>query len=165
MKQKILLILALILSVDVNAQSLERQVLGASGSSYSGASMQVDYTVGEAATITGTAGSFTVSQGFQQNPANTTAIKEQSVLVNYSLYPNPAQDQVTLSINAAASFALKVSVSNVAGQILLADQQAEEIAQTYKRTIPIQAFATGVYFVNLYDDKNGLLQSIRFVKQ
>lgn len=148
-----------------HAQSLERQVLGASGSSYSGSGIQVDYTVGETATTTGTSGTFTINQGFQQPVANTTGIKESNVLVNFSLYPNPAQDQVTLSLNAGASFALKISITNVTGQVLLADESSEAVKQSYKRAIPVQAFAAGVYFVNLYDDKNGLLQSIRFVKQ
>lgn len=166
MKKKIHLMLLLLLWTGAaNAQSADRQVLGSSGGSYSGTSLQADYTAGETVTISGTSGSFTVNQGFQQNPANTSAIKEQSILVNYALFPNPAQDVVTLTLTTKENLELKISLTNAVGQNIFADQDAEKINASYKREISLKTLASGVYFLNLFDNKNGLLHSIRFIKQ
>lgn len=165
MKNQILLLSALCLSAAAIAQSADRQVIGSSGGSYSGASIQADYTVGEAATVSGSSGTFSVSQGFQQNPSNTSSIKENSVLVDYSLFPNPAKELISLSLNSSKTFDLKVTMTNAVGQSLLVDEQSEKISGTYKRDFPIQTLASGVYFINLFDEQNKLLQSIRFMKQ
>jgi hypothetical protein len=165
MNKLILLFLTLHLSLGAIAQTAERQVLGSSGGSYSDPNLQVDYTVGETVTASGVSGSFVVNQGFEQNPTNTTNIKDKEVLVNFSLYPNPPQDLVTLILNTTETLTVKISLTNLAGQVLFADQQATTVQQNYKREIPLQTLASGVYFVNLYNEKSGLLQSIRFVKQ
>lgn len=165
MKKQFLLFSALCLSAGAMAQSADRQVIGASGGSYSGAAIQADYTVGETATAAGSSGTFSVSQGFQQNPTNTSSIKEKSVLVDYTVFPNPANDVISLSLNSSNPFDLKVSMTNTLGQNLLLDEQSEKISGTYKRDFPIQTLASGVYFINLFDDQNNPLQSIQFIKQ
>lgn len=165
MKKQLLFVYALGITATAGAQTADRQVIGTSGASYAGAAIQVDYTVGEAVTNSGTSGSFSVNQGFQQNTINGTGIKEKDVVVSFSLYPNPAQDHITLSVSPTAPFAMKLSLINSIGELITADEHAENISQNYKRDIPVLALAAGVYFVNLYDSKNGLLQSIRFVKQ
>lgn len=48
------------------AQSLERQVIGSSGTSFSNATAQVDFTVGELVVTTITDGTTELTQGFQQ---------------------------------------------------------------------------------------------------
>ena len=165
MKQQILIALSLALSTGAFAQSAERQVIGSTGSSFSSASLQVDYTVGETVTASGSSGSFSVNQGFQQNATNGTAIKEQNILVNYGLYPNPAQNEITLTLNTDKALELRISIVNVAGQVMMADEKPSNVAQSYKREFSIQHLASGSYFLNLYDNKNGLLQSIKFIKQ
>jgi hypothetical protein len=166
MKKKIQTLLFLLLCAGAaNAQSADRQVLGTSGGSYSGASLKADYTFGETVTASGTSGTFIVNQGFQQNPANTSAIKEQGILVNYALFPNPAKDLVTLTLTTKENLELKISLTNALGQNIFADPKAEKISTNYNREISLETLASGVYFVNLFDNKNGLLQSIRFIKQ
>lgn len=160
-----LLMIALCASGTAIAQSAERQVIGASGGSYSGASMQADYTVGETVTASGSSGSFSVNQGFQQNKITPAGIAERNLLVNYSLYPNPANDLINLTLTTKESFSLRISVSNISGQTLLADAEYEKVSAAYKREISISAFSSGTYFVNLYDDKSALLKSILFIKQ
>ncbi|MES2479769.1 MAG: T9SS type A sorting domain-containing protein [Bacteroidota bacterium] len=165
MKKQIILSLAFALPLSTSAQSADRQVLGSSGSSYSGTTLQADYTTGEAVTISGSSGTFSVHQGFQQNDANPSGIKGQNVMVNYTLFPNPAQDLVTLSLTVQNSIELKISLANSIGQVISADQKAEKINASYKREISLNALASGIYFVNLFDNKNALLHSIKFIKQ
>lgn len=165
MKKQIFLSIAFIMPLIVSAQSADRQVIGSAGGSYNGTSLQADYTAGEVVTISGISGTFTVNQGFQQNEANTSAIRRQDLLVNYNLFPNPAQDLVTLSLNTKENIELRISLTNSIGQVISADQKAEKINTSYKREISLNALASGVYFLNLFNNKNDLLHSIKFIKQ
>jgi hypothetical protein len=165
MKKQIILSFAFALPLAASAQSADRQVIGASGGSYSGTTLQADYTTGEVVTISGSSGTFSVHQGFQQNEANTSEIKEHKVMVNYTLFPNPAQDLVTLSLSVQNSIELKISLTNSIGQVIFADYKSEKINTSYKREISLNSLASGVYFVNLFDNKNALLHSIKFIKQ
>lgn len=160
-----LVILTLGLSLSSIAQTADRQVIGSTGGSYSGASMQTEYTTGEVVTSSGLSGSFTVNQGFHQNPKNGTGIKEKNLPVNFSLFPNPARDRISLSLSTKEAFQLKISLTNVTGQTVFADEKAATASNNYKRDISLAELSAGVYFINLYDDKNGLLKSIKFIKQ
>lgn len=151
-------------SLAASAQSADRQVLGSAGSSFENTSLQVDYTVGETVIQSGSSGSYTISQGFQQNNTNTTAIGEKQLNVDFVLYPNPAQDQVILSLSAGSSFGVQLSLSDIGGAVWFADTKEEKVNGSYKRNISLAGLASGIYFINLYTD-NVLYKSIRFVKQ
>ena len=63
---KKLFFLCLFSTALVQAQSLERQVIGSTGTSFSNASAQMDFTVGELAVTTITDGTTELTQGFHQ---------------------------------------------------------------------------------------------------
>ncbi|MFA6150641.1 MAG: T9SS type A sorting domain-containing protein [Chitinophagaceae bacterium] len=165
MKKQMLVMLILGFSLSSLAQTADRQVIGSTGGTYAGASMQTEYTTGEVVTSSGLAGTFTLNQGFHQNPTNGTGIQEKNLTVNFSLFPNPAPNQIALSINTKEAFQLKISLTNVTGQTLFGDEKAAPVTNNYKRDISLVEFSSGVYFVNLYDENNSLLKSIKFIKQ
>lgn len=165
MIKKNLLLLLVFCTGTALAQSVDRQVLGAAGASFSGVLLQADYTVGEAITASAIAGSFTISQGFQQNATNTSGITERQIEVNYELYPNPAQDFLTLRLTTKESLELRVAITNELGQSIYADVESETILGTYQRTISTKSLASGLYFLKLVDHANGLAHCIRFSKQ
>lgn len=67
MKRYILIINTLFITVFcINAQTLERQVIGSTGTTFSNANTIVEFTVGETATTTISNGTTTLSQGFHQ---------------------------------------------------------------------------------------------------
>lgn len=164
MKNIFVLAAAMTASLAVAAQSADRQVLGSGGSSFANTSVQVDYTVGETVIQGGSSGSYTISQGFQQNDMNPTAIREKQLRVDFALYPNPAREQITLSLGAVSPFGIRLSLSDIAGAVWFADTQEEKVSGSYKRDISLSGLASGVYFINLYTD-DVLYKSIRFVKQ
>lgn len=165
MKKQLCTLAALLCSGLAFAQSLDRQVMGSSGGSFSGSSMSVDYTVGEAVTNTGVAGTFTLSQGFQQAGDNSSSVREQLINASYRLFPNPANDRITLSVSADVSFSLTVSLVNATGQRIFSDEQPQTVQRQYTRSIPLTDLPSGIYFLNLGNAEGRLLQSIRFVKQ
>lgn len=69
---KKILFATLLASMMVNAQSLERQVIGSSGTSFSNATAQLDFTVGELAVSTLSNGSNDLTQGFHQTNLQVT---------------------------------------------------------------------------------------------
>ncbi|MGC4059166.1 MAG: T9SS type A sorting domain-containing protein [Chitinophagaceae bacterium] len=165
MKKQLCTLAALFCSGLSFAQSVDRQVTGSSGGSFTGSSISVDYTVGEAVTNTGIAGTFTLSQGFQQTGDNSSSVREQLINASYRLFPNPANDRITLSVSADASYSLSISLVNATGQRIFSDEQPQLVQRQYTRSIPLTDLPAGIYFVNIGNAEGRLLQSIRFVKQ
>lgn len=167
MKKQLLTGLSLlILSSAARAQSADRQVLGSSGGSYSGAALAADYTTGEVATQTGSSGSFVLSQGFQQPGSNGTGISDAApVTVDWKLYPNPAGNSIILELNSSTLASLQFSLSSVTGQLLRQQTEFVSINGGRKQNIDLSGLAAGIYFVNLYSKDGEPLQSIRFQKQ
>ncbi len=165
MKKINLILILLSCTASVHAQTLERQVIGSSGGSFSSGTLQVDHTTGEMAIGSATTGTFTVSQGFHQAMLFRTSIADKTMDVRFSLFPNPATDQITLALQAAQPFELRLSLTTATGQVVFADQDAEVANENYKRVIPTKSLAAGVYFLNLHDPVQGVIRHIQFVKQ
>jgi PKD repeat protein len=70
-----------------------------------------------------------------------------------SLYPNPAQNQVTISADIQGSHNVMVSVLNPIGQIVYSEN-AGSISGLFTRNLNLSAFTAGVYFVKLTADDN-----------
>lgn len=165
MKKQSFLLWTLACSTMAAAQSADRQVIGSSGGSYSSPIADIDYTVGETITASGSSGTFSINQGFQQPAENSSAIAEQKILVDFSLFPNPAQNLISLQLNSTKALELNISMTNAMGQKLLTNETVAKINNYYRHDFPIQTLASGIYFINLIDTKNQLVQSIRFIKQ
>lgn len=164
MRKQLLLLCALGMAGIANAQTVERSVHSAAGNSFSNPSFQVDYSVGEAVTAYGSSGTFTVSQGFQQNSSNGSGIATKTLAVAYGVYPNPANDHVVLQLNTQESIHLRLSMTSVSGRTAFADDREEKVSGVYTRNISLSGLASGVYFLNLFTGET-LVQSIRIVKQ
>lgn len=163
MKQQLLL-LSLLLSAGASAQSLERQVIGSAGGSFSGSTFSADYTTGETVTATVSAGSFILSQGFQQPEQPLVSIRESQVDVSYRLYPNPASSNITLELNSGAPATLELFITSAAGQTVYRSTEELSVSGSHTQTISLNALASGVYFLNLSDSRGKLVQSIKFEK-
>lgn len=149
-----------------HAQTIERQVIGGSGGTYSSTAIQADYTVGEALTTTLLQGSFLLTQGFQQQiSGEATGIVTPNIKVGYSLYPNPAEKSITLELNSDAQGEVLISIVNVLGQQLYIQNKPVSIYPNYKQTFSIAHFAAGSYFINIFNMDGGLLHALKFIKK
>lgn len=80
----------------ISAQTLSRSVMASGGGSFSGTSLQADWTIGEPVVGLFSGSNLLVCQGFQQGPdADATAI-EQLTALPFRLWPNPTTGAIKL---------------------------------------------------------------------
>ena len=73
--------------------------------------------------------------------------------VNFALYPNPAKDYAILQVNKSVAENLHLSVIDILGRKII-DTSISVSNGSY--TINTAGFSSGLYLVNLYNDKNKL---------
>lgn len=154
----------LLLTCTARAQTADRQTLGTGGSSFSSGVLSADYTIGETAIETGTAGSFIISQGFQQAETNSGNIHEAARQVDWRIYPNPTKNSIFLSISTPGTLQLSLNLSNINGQMLLPQAETLTVNGNTQKEINLQHYPSGIYLIHMYDLRGTLLQSIRFEK-
>ncbi len=146
--RKLILSAVFVMALGANAQSLERQVIGSTGGSFSGA-VQVDWTVGETVIATATAGSVILTQGFQQPPAVPNAVKNINVNSNVTAYPNPSGSLVNVEWKNTA-FTGSLALYDATGRMVW-NSSLSKISATQ---IDLSTFAPGVYTLQLLGSDN-----------
>lgn len=165
MKKALLVLLLGAATHGLHAQSISRQVVAAAGGTTSNSAGSLSSTVGEIVIATATSGSFLLTQGFQQPDANPTGIANtKQVLVNYNLYPNPAQDAITLSLQSEGNFSASFYIYDAAGRLLLQEDKAAVSTTKYSRTFNISSFTTGNYFLKVVNLSGSEVKTIPFTK-
>jgi PKD repeat protein len=95
---------------------------------------------------------------------STLGVEDENQNVEFSLYPNPASENLNLSINSKVSSNANVVVTDMLGKVVL-DVPANLIAGEFNLNINIASLDAGSYTVSVRDVKNGTVQSVRFIKQ
>lgn len=85
--------------------------------------------------------------------STTTAVKDLNKQISLNLYPNPAKDILTISLNNIERY--NFSIINTRGQVILAGQFNSD-----KHQIDISTLNSGVYFVRLKTDKEIVIKKI-----
>ena len=163
MKNVIAIIIA-VLPVCLQAQSAERQVIGSTGGYYSGSSVKVSATVGEAVTTTGTSATVILTQGFQQADGGAVDIRDLASGLSVSAYPNPSSDWVMLRINAPHTMVLTIQVFDVSGKLTAVPSRQIEVNGAATHPIDFSNLAAGNYYVRLTAQDDALHQTIRVQK-
>lgn len=146
----IFLITMLALTYTALGQSLERQVIGATGQSAGNANLQIDYTVGEAVVTTLESNDLVLTQGFHQSSTTIVGIADGPV-INWSVnhYPNPTSHTLYLNIEGEFTSDLRLQVVNVSGQqVYMAEIQKDW--DNIQHAIPVERWAAGQYFLSIY---------------
>lgn len=79
----------------------------------------------------------------------------------FELYPNPVNEQLTLTINDKKQSAYRVTVTDVLGKVIFKDEKVMFENGSFK--INTRRFVPGTYYVNI-TDKTGNTQTKQFVK-
>lgn len=116
MKNCLAISLVFFATFTLNAQSIERQVIGSVGGSFNG-TVQIDWTVGEVAVATATSGSVILTQGFQQPPPIPNAVKTVNQLKGVSAFPNPTIGEVKLRAMGLTGNAI-IQVHDATGKLI-----------------------------------------------
>ncbi|WNJ19474.1 hypothetical protein [Pontibacter sp. G13] len=159
-----LLLLAFGMISSLAAQTLERQVIGAAGMHATAGNLILSMTVGETATSTLEAGSFVLTQGFQQPDVTTASSIDPQTLVDWKLYPNPATAHITLELSMAQAFEFTSQVVDLAGRSMGIEHPISGADGHCLTEYPIGHLAEGVYLLLIQDLDGTPLQAIRFEK-
>ncbi len=77
------------------------------------------------------------------------------------VYPNPAADQVLLTLNAIGN--VEIKISNASGQLVISETRNLSGSGS-KVTIPVKDLKPGLYFLQVRD-KEGIISSSKFIKK
>ena len=101
---------------------------------------------------------FTDSEVTQMSIGGELSINDAS-LANITLYPNPANNEITLSIgntNDSSSY----SLYNTFGQLL-----EQGVVSQNKEVISVSGYTTGIYFIVVKNTVTSIESTLRFIKQ
>jgi hypothetical protein len=135
------------------------QVLSASGGDATGSGGSVAYSVGQIVytTSTGTTGS--VAQGVEQAyEIYSVGIKETTLNISLSVFPNPTSDFLTLKVEDYNNEALSYNLIDEQGKLILSEQITNQETQ-----VAMSTFARGSYFINIVQT-NKKIQAFKIIK-
>ncbi|MEL6842945.1 MAG: T9SS type A sorting domain-containing protein [Bacteroidota bacterium] len=164
MKQLIILSLGLLLGYSaVQAQSLERQVLGTVGGHLVGTQVQLSSTGGEVATAT-LQGTLTLTQGFQQTTESEITAVEPTLALQYRLYPNPAQDWIQVELASDRQAELHWTLVDGLGRTLKQSAQPIRVSTSQQVIkIDLREQSAGVYYLQFRADDGSPSKAIAFI--
>lgn len=140
-----------------NAQS----VISAAGSSYTGTSVSVDWTIGEPITSTFISEDLTVTQGFHQSNITVNAVDEISdfgTLVK--VYPNPVPDILVIENQSSEMKDIVIRLFDISGKMLLKQGIGENISN-----LNMQAFRPGNYMLKVYSANDTPVRTFKIIKE
>ncbi|MDB5282258.1 MAG: Peptidase family protein [Bacteroidota bacterium] len=85
---------------------------------------------------------------------------EENLPTEMKLYPNPAQDVVTIEYNSVSEGGVRINIYNLAGQKMLGYEKAA-VSGFNAETINTSALGNGIYIFEL--ENNGILSHQRFI--
>ena len=132
---------------------LSRDVFASAGMEMNNAALQVSFTMGESFTSTFSPGA-THTLGFQQGERSNAFLNEASTLV-FSLFPNPADEQITFTASSDASFVYRIY--DVTGRIV---RNGRNTSGTL--TLDVSEIVEGKYFLE-YIPESGQTQYLPFI--
>jgi hypothetical protein len=135
------------------------QVLSASGGDATGSGGSVAYSVGQIVytTSTGTTGS--VAQGVEQAyEIYSVGIKETTLNISLSIFPNPTSDFLTLKVEDYNNETLSFDLLDEQGKLVLNEQITNQETQVAMSTL-----ARGSYFINIIQT-NKQIQTFKIIK-
>ena len=150
MKKNTIVLLSLFTALTVSAQ----EVVSTQGDSYSNASANIDFTIGEVIINTGTDGSHDLTQGFHQTNWNFLGVEDFAPDYEASIFPNPTSD--VLNIKTSSFENVTYTLYDAQGKLVLHSILAAEVTP-----IQVSHLAPGSYSLELiFENSNdGALSS------
>lgn len=151
MRISLLLLLALVSTGTLAAQSVTPTVVGSAGGSGQVGEMTVMWTVGEVAVTTLRGGDLTITQGFHQPPPGTTdAPLDLQGPLALSAHPNPVADYLNVSL-PQGSRAGAFTLVDLLGRTVLSQASTSGASGM---TVDISRLPTGTYVARFVAGEN-----------
>ena len=138
MKKNTLVLFSLFASISVSAQ----EVVSTQGDSYTNASANIDFTIGEVVINTGTDGTNDLTQGFHQTNWNFLGLEDFAPDYQVTIFPNPTQD--FLNIKTSAFENVIYTLYDAQGKLVM-----QNILSAEQTPIQVSQLAPGAYSLEL----------------
>ena len=148
----------------LQAQSLDRFVIGTTGGSASSVAGQLEFTVGEPATLTLESGTFILNQGFQQSNPPYNVATDPEIRVEYSLYPNPTTSIVNLELSLEKAADIQIDWLDVRGRKTGIPARIWVRAQQIQEKFDLRELPTGIYLLKISSASGEVAKTLRVEK-
>jgi len=143
------------------SQTNQPELICSTGDHFSKASYQIDWSIGECITATHKTGSYTITQGFQQeNSLTSIEISEENRSIKINVFPNPTIDFIGISIDQ--------EMLNQVYNLILIDSNGRIIfSKSIKNSqikINFSNYVSGVYYLTI-NHKDLRINSFKIIKQ
>ena len=152
-KKTAFVLFSLFVTITVSAQ----EVVSTQGDSYSNASGNIDFTIGEVIIDTGTDGTNDLTQGFHQTNWNFLGVEDFAPDYEVLIFPNPTED--VLNIKTSTFENVTYTLYDAQGKLVMQDKLSAE-----QTPIQVSQLAPGNYSITL---SNGTqeLKTFKLIKQ
>ena len=152
MKKRTLLVFSLLSTLAVTAQ----EVVSTQGGSYSNASANIDFTIGEVVINTGNDGTKNLTQGFHQTNWNILSVEDKSPNYEAIIFPNPTDD--VLNIRTSTFKNVTYTLYDAQGKLVL-----QNILSAEQTPIQVSQLAPGSYSLTL-NNQTQILKTFKLIK-
>lgn len=153
MRKSTFVLFLLFTTISVSAQ----EVIATQGESYSNASANIDFTIGEVIIDTGTDGTNDLTQGFHQTNWNIVGLEDFAPNYEAIIYPNPTQDVLNIRTNTFEN--VTYTLYDAHGKPVLQDKLSAE-----QTPIQVRQLALGSYTLTLKNQTQNL-KTFKLIKQ
>ncbi len=136
--------------------AIAQEVVVTQGDSYSNASANIDFSIGEVIINTGTDGTNDLTQGFHQTNWNFVGLEDHVPDYEANIFPNPTSE--LLNIKTADFKGVTYSLYDGMGKLVLENKLSSQ-----QTSIQVSHLATGSYSLVLAD-KNHKLKTFQLIK-
>ena len=152
MKKITFVLFSLFATLSVSAQ----EVVSTQGDSYSNASGNIDFTIGELIIDTGTDGTNDITQGFHQTNWNFVGLDDNDPSYEATIFPNPTSE--LLNIRTSTFENVTYTLYDAQGKLILQDKLSAE-----QTPIQVSQLAPGSYSITLNNETQNL-KTFKLVK-
>ena len=153
MKKTAFVLFSLFATISVSAQ----EVVSTQGDSYSNASGNIDFTIGEVIIDTGTDGTNDLTQGFHQTNWNFLGVDNHEQNFEATVYPNPMGTE--LYIQTENFEFMSYVLYDATGRIV-----AENKLNALQTGIDVSTFAPSSYSLVLQDENQNKIKTFKLIK-
>ncbi|KAA3622826.1 MAG: T9SS C-terminal target domain-containing protein [Bacteroidetes bacterium] len=153
-------------TLNLNAQSIERQLISSTGHLSQTEHLTVSATAGETVIQTATIEEIILTQGFQQpNENDFVGIWEiNDIQIEISIAPNPVTSCIYLTMIADAPMDIKCSVFRMDGTMVMPLKRWEVLGESIQK-IDFTPLPAGSYLISLSSPGHKKVQTYKIIKQ
>ncbi len=168
MHMKYLILLGALLGglLGLQAQSIERSVIGSTGGYAETATVSVSSTVGETVISTVSNGTIILTQGFQQpSDQDITSVRQPELALGYKVYPNPTSETLFIELNSPQAVSLDLALFDIQGRAVGGLGENLTVQGEVKRSWDLSQLSEGSYVLRVIEQGGRVAESIRIQKR